>query len=384
MDPKGLMMIGAVLLGGFFGLSALKGVKGELPLPTGAQSLTGMPLTKDSMTRAAGAPADYLVTRTWGVIVEGPVANHDRSSGVFIADALRDWRPADDAEVVARVQMLREQDDCIMPPPAEGARVVNLLVEHPSSKSGLYSFSQDDLLDSVDTWFSRIRHQDMPQVPGPEASHEFRVHDIAVTETSAPVHLVLQTYVAGNVLYNFHLAPGAVVSGVSMLGGDANAVANLADGVPVAVMTGRALRDCGVPMADALRGEAGIEAQIRDRKLTSEEDIAAARAALAARVEAHDTWFRAQFGVRPLEGRIGYSFAEVTLVGPVPESPKAAPEYRPLTGASVIAQAQEFFKVEGLHDWPQAYRDEVVRIGTELAGGDPLVVVRPRHMLMEF
>jgi hypothetical protein len=386
MDPKGLMMIGAVLVGGFFALTTLKDVEAHLPGPAAITALSTSPLGRDGQTRAAGVAADYLVERTWGVNAEGPVATHDRSAAVFIGDAIHDWRPADADEVVARVQMLREPTDCKMPAPAAGARVVNLTVEHPSTKSGLYSFTEADLLESVETWYDRIRSsEETPRVPGPASSHEYRVHDIAVTETAAPVHLVLRNLAASNVLYNIHLAPGAVVAGVSMLGGDANAVAGLAPGVPVAVMTLWTLAACGVAMRDALRGAAGIEAKIRDYTLRTEDEIVAARTALAAGVAAHDAWFRAQFGVPSTQARIGLSFAEVSLIGPVPADPSTgAPVYHPLTGANVLAQAQEYFKVEGLHAWPESYREEVTRMGALLAGGDPHQIVRPAYMAKEF
>lgn len=386
MDPKGLMMIGAVMVGGFYALTTLKDVEAHLPGPAALTALSTRPLGRDSQTRAAGVATDYLVQRTWGVIAEGPVAAHDRSAAVFIGDAISGWRPADDDEVVARVQMLREPTDCTMPVPAAGARVVNLAVEHPSTKSGLYSFTEADLLESVETWFDRIRYtEETPRVPGPASSHEYRVHDIAVTETAAPLHLVVQNLAPSNVLYNIHLAPGAVLSGVSMLGGDANAVAGLAAGVPVAVMTRKTLAACGVTMRDAVRGEAGIEAMIRDHKLRTEEEIAAARTELAAAVAAYDAWFRAQFGVPAKEARIGLSFAEVSLIGPVPADPSTgAPVYLPITGANVLAQAQDYFKVEGLHAWPEAYRAEVTRMGALLAGGDPHEIVRPVHMAKEF
>jgi len=219
MDPKGLMMIGAVLVGGFFALTTLKDAEALLPGPAALTALSSNPLGRDGQTRGPGVATDYLVERAWGVIAEGPVAAHDRSAAVFIGDAIRDWRPADDHEVVARVQMLLDRTDCTMPAPAAGARVVNLAVEYPSTKSGLYSFTEADLLESIEIWFDRIRStEETPRVPGPAASHAYRVHDIAVTETAAPVHLVVQNLAAGNVLYNIHLAPRAVVSGPSSQG----------------------------------------------------------------------------------------------------------------------------------------------------------------------
>lgn len=384
MDPKGLLMIGGVLVGGYLALSTMKDMKAELPAPQLATALGSRPLNADSRTRAEGNPADYLVERSWGYNAEGPIANHDLSRAVFIEDAIKGWRPAYDDEVVARVQMLETRKDCSMPAPASGARVVNLLIEHPRTKSGLYSFSEAEVLESVDDWLASIRRKETPDTPGPVASHEYRVHDIAVTATDAPVYFVFQTFTSGNVLYNFHLGPGASVAGVAMIGSNANAVANLPDNVPVAVMTHAALKACGVPIRDAVRGEAGIQSRIRDLKMSGEEEIAAARAELAQGVATYESWFQAQFGIPAAEGRFGHSFAEVSLIGPVPADPALRPAYAPLQGASVVAQAEEYFKIEGLHSWPEAYREEVTRMGTVIAGGDPLLVARPQHMVENY
>jgi len=387
MEPKGLMMIGAVLIGGFVALTSLNGAKVTLPA-TAVTSLGSRPLDHDRQIRGDGAAADYLVARAWGVIAEGPVATHDRSPAVFIGDAIADWRPADEDEVVGRVQMLLDSPDCAMPAPAAGADVVNLLVEHPASKSGLYSFTDAELLTGVHDWFRNIRGGEPGKtatVPWPKKDYEYRVHDIAVTETGRPVHLVVQNPSDSHHLYNFHLAPGAIVAGVSMLGGSANAVANLPEGVPVAVMTRLALEACGIRVQDKARGEAALARVIRDKPYMDDDEIAAARAALDAEVAAYDGWFQGQFAIPSVEGRIGLSYAEVSLIGPVPDDPGlAAVAYRPLAGAYVVVQAEDYLKVEGLHAWPQAYRDEVTRLGGLIAGGDPDAIVRPARMTREY
>lgn len=386
MESKGLLMIGAVLVGGFFALTTLKDMSVDVPAAA-ATSLTGKPLRSDRETRAEGAPADYLVERAWGTIAEGPVASHDRSRAVFIGDAFADWRPADEDEVVGKIQLILNRIDCTMTPPEAGAYVVNLRVEHSETKSGLYTFGEAELREGVKNWFRDIqwaREGEPAELPGPRKSHEFRVHDIAVTETTRPVHLVLQNPTSSNILYNFHLAPGARVSGVSMLGAEANAAANLPEGVPVEVMNTATLSACGTPLVDRARGEGGIERRIRDHQLRGEDDIAEARAKLEADLEAFNGWFEALFGKRSDESLKGLSYAEASLIGPASADPAGGVAYRALAGAYVVAQTDAYFKVAGLHAWPGAFKEEVRRLGTELAGGDPLTIVRPARMTREY
>jgi len=380
METKGLFMIGAVLVGGYLVIGALKDMDAAAPSGSGGLvSLSSRGLGHAEQTRAEGAAESYIVARNWGEVAEGPIANHDGSRAVFIGDAIPDWRPADADEVADTIQLLNIARGCTMPAPAAGARVVNLMVEHPETKAGLWSYDEADLLKGVRKWFRNIRGHEDARLPGPMASHEFRVHDIAITETDQPVHLVLQNLAAGNILYNLHLAPGARVSGVSMLGGAANAVANIAPGVPVAAMDRATLRGCGAAQARTVRLEADIAKRLRDHQLR-ESEVEAGRAEAAARVSAFNDWFDAQFGIRSEDTLVGMSYAEVSLIGPVPDDPsKDGPRYAPLAGAYVVAQTEQYFKAAGRHDWPDAYQADVVATATQLAGGDPREVVKPKY-----
>jgi len=64
----------------------------------------------------------------------------------------------------------------------------------------------------------------------------------------------------------------------------------------------------------------------------------------------------------------------------VPDDPsKDGPRYAPLAGAYVVAQTEQYFKAAGRHDWPDAYQADVVATATQLAGGDPREVVKPKY-----
>ena len=53
------------------------------------------------------------------------------------------------------------------------------------------------------------------------------------------------------------------------------------------------------------------------------EQLVGAWAELAEGVAAYERWFQAQFGRPAAEGRVGYSFAEVSLIGPLLPTPEA-------------------------------------------------------------
>jgi len=383
METKGLFLIGAVLIGGYLAITTLKdvdlaGVVVDAP--------GGLKVANNTPRKADSVPEDFLKETPYWVNAEGPVAAHETRPAVFVTDAIPGWRPADKREVVGTIQLINPSRNCSMPAPVVGARVANLFVRHPRQEAGLWSFAEAEVLKSVRKWYDGIRNSEAgksPRLPGPTASHEFKVHDVAVTETDRPVHLVLRNAAAGNVLYNIHLAPGARVAGVSMLGGEANAVANLPRGTPVAAMDDATLRACGATQVFARSVNFVLEAGIKADKLTGEREEKA-RAEAAAKIAGFNDWFEAQFGINADETLFGLAFGNVSLVGPMPTDPDQAPAYAPLADAYVVAQTERFFKVAGLHEWPKAYMAEVQQAGTMLAGGDPLTVVKPEFYTTEW
>lgn len=349
--------------------------------PGGAVQLGTRPLGYDSETRAPGAAADYITRRRVNDIASGPIATHDVGEAVFIDEAIRDWRPADTREVVGRVQLLEGRTDCAMTPPAAGTRLVNLLVEHSDTQVGLYSFGEAAVAEGVQDWFRDIKYSNWTEDDAIDRRyhHQFDLHDIAVTDTRTPLHLVLQNPAPSNIVYNFHLAPGVEIARVSMLGGRANAVANLPETVPIEVINAAALEDCGTGVTDPRRVEHHITHR-RNNGHVSDKDELEIRADWQIKAQAFDAWFARQFGVGSEASRIGLSYAEVTLIGPIwREGEAMGVPYRPFAGAYLVAQTEEHFVVPGLHEWPAAFDEEVFKLGRQLAGGDPTEILRPAH-----
>lgn len=393
MELKGLLMIGAVLIGGFFALSGLKGGKIDFPVASASSvNLSGPTRAqRDKATRAQGAAEDHVIKGYSGEVASGPIFAHDRSKAVFIADALQDWRPASEREVFGKVQLIAPVKGCDMPAPAAGSRVVNFFVNSHNQEVGMYSFSQSEVVSSAKKWLANIRRGEAENVPRWRVSPQFHAFDVVVTETREPVHLVLQSRTEGvmqslaqSLVFNLHLAEGAQVSGVSIIGGRANAVANIDPSVPIAVMPDDALERCGIVMATRDVGDRLIKKDQRDGKLSRDKDLKQARRALLQKVEAYNIWFAQQFGKRSDATVYGVNLARGALAGPVPKTPEQAVPYRPLTGAYIAAQTLDHIKVAGLHKWPDAYQDEVVKLTTWAAGGNPVAISRPRFQIMEF
>ncbi len=385
-------MIGAVLIGGFFALSELKGAK--IGGPVAASSYVNLSgptrAQKDKATRGQGTAEDHVIVGYSGEVASGPIFAHDRSKAVFIADALKGWRPASARDVFGKVQLIAPVKGCDMPAPAAGSRVVNLFVNGQTQEVGMYSFSRSEVVSSAKAWLGNIRRGEASKVPRWRVSPQFHAFDVVVTETRAPVHLVLQSRTEGvmqtlaqSLVFNLHLAEGAQISGISIIGGRASAVANVAASVPIAVIPDDALERCGVTMATQGVGERLIKKKQRGGQLSREKDLKEAQRALRRKVEAYNIWFARQFGIRSDATVYGLNLAGGALVGPVPGTPEQAVPYHPLSGAYIAAQTLDHIKVAGLHKWPEAYQEEVVKLTTWAAGGNPVAISRPRFQITE-
>jgi hypothetical protein len=194
-----------------------------------------------------------------------------------------------------------------------------------------------------------------------------------VTETARPVHLVIQAS-RPRQLFNIHMAPGARLSGVSIIGSQASAIANLPEGVPVEAVTRAQLAACGLdPALGPLVAEGGPQqAEQGSTDLAAASDNAAVeRAARRAEVRrAYADWFTAEFGRAPTHGLAGWDLGRVSVIGPVPATPEGRATFRPVSGADVRIQHLGHLYIAGVHDFPQVYRDEIRALATQLAGGD--------------
>ncbi|MBK6469073.1 MAG: hypothetical protein IPF96_21435 [Rhodobacter sp.] len=82
----------------------------------------------------------------------------------------------------------------------------------------LATYGDQDLAAAVRQLASVYRKSGRKQVQG-LGDLRFTAFDVAVTETEKPVYLVLQASGGTRMLWNIHLAPGAQVERVVLLGG---------------------------------------------------------------------------------------------------------------------------------------------------------------------
>lgn len=291
--------------------------------------------------RMGQLPRDFLEEDAGGLRAMGPIAAGAGNRPVFIGDVVAGYTTQAGADIPAEVTTIRPIMGCRPTPPQEGTHFGHVTAGTSGIGLALSTYNDSDLAAGVQRLADHYRQTGnaaMPDLSGPA----YEAYDVAVTETSAPVYLVLETG-AGNRMWNLHLAPGARIERVILLGGTQAGIANLDPVVPVEVILDSGLASCGIHPAYGPEG-------------TSDG--------------AYDRWFLDVFGVTASSSRIGFDRGTISLVGPVPgaEDPKAG--YAPVNGAKIRTTQDQFFEIRGQAGKGENFAARVKAIALTFAFGD--------------
>ncbi len=191
---------------------------------------------------------------------------------------------------------------------------------------------------------------------------------MAVTETAAPVYLVLEAG-AGKRIWNIHLAPGARIERVVLLGGDQVGVANIDPVVPVEVLPSEGLQACGIRPAHPLNAAHRFFRELEAEGVTFAE-AERRRTEQAAMVEAYARWLRDTFDLDARADRAGFDFGTLSVVGKVPADAVAKAVYAPISGARILTTQDSFFEIRGQTAEGEDFAARVRAIATSFAYGD--------------
>lgn len=287
-------------------------------------------------------PAQYLVSGPEGLRAEGPIAAMAGNQPILIEDVIAGYAPTSDSGVPATVTAIRPISGCRLTPPAEGTVVGHVTAGASGLRLPFSTYDDRDLARGVQAFVDAFRAGGADPVASLRAP-EYEAYDVVVTETRAPVFLVLEG-AAGNRIWNIHPVEGARIERVILLGGGQAGVANLDPVVPVEVILDEGLADCG------------IEPTYRD----GPEGAA----------QAYDTWFRDSFGVLASETRAGFDVGTISVVGPVPREAEPKAEYTPIHAAALRATRSTFFDIAGQVAEGEDFAARVKAIATTFAFGD--------------
>ena len=283
-------------------------------------------------------------------------------------DVLTSYRPARKSDQPAQIVELALAAGCEHAP-AEGSIVYAFASGTARAQAPLYPVDRADLDYDIERLISwRMGGNERPANTGDGRRLGMPVFDVAVTETSAPVTLVLQT-TGRSAVWNIHRAVDASVAQVVLLGGNHAAVAGLEAEIPVTALDAEALGACGTELSFPPPENHVIHSSVAIGIREAEASLSA----WAARDRAWATWVETQFGVGaglPPEDKSATAF----VAGPVPGTPEGRAAFSPIHGSTVrMIPADHVFSGKG---WKDQYREAVTR-HAEAIVGQPLENIMP-------
>lgn len=367
--PISTVVVGTILLAGLYlWVKGPESVARYLP-DQFVQLLNGSSLgTFDSSVKGSGdAPGDYLSDDSDGLTVHGPIGALAGNQPVFIKDVIADYSSRVGDDIPAEITMIRPISGCRLTPPLDGTVVGHATAGRSGLTLAMLTYNDADLARAVQGLVDSYRASGSSQVSAPvELAYE--AYDVAVTDTSAPVYLVLEA-LSGNIVWNIHLAPGARIERVILLGGAHAGVANLDPVVPVEVLPGAAMADCGIRPAYSLNpGHLFFQSVANGAIKKDEADLKLA--AIRDAVSAYDTWFRDSFGVLAEESRIGFDDGTVSVIGPQPGEAQPKAVYAPIEGSRIRMTQDAYFEIKGQVPEGEDFAGRVKAIATTFAFGD--------------
>jgi hypothetical protein len=364
--PISLLIVGSILSAviavAWFRPQVLEGILPDRLVRTleGGQLLAG--------DRQGGSrPADFLVDDSDGMKASGPIAATAGNAPVFIDDVIVGYRTDVAADIPAEITTIRPITGCRFTRPESGSLVGHVTAGHSGLQLALSTYNDGHLAEAVQNFVDAYRSAPGAAVAALQGP-SYEAYDVAVTETGSPVYLVLENG-QGNRIWNIHLAPGARIERVVLLGGDHAGVANLDPVVPVEVLPGEALSACGVrPVYTPNPGHRFFLSMQNGTMSKSEAEakLAAVRDAVAA----YDIWFRDTFGTLAEASRAGFDEGTISVVGPVPVEAGLKSVYAPVSGSRVRSTQDNYFDIRGQAAEGEDFAGRVKAIATTFAFGD--------------
>lgn len=363
-----LMIVGAVALGGFVVVKGPQSISRYLPERLASALDRNMGGAVGAGAVSGDSAADYLEDGAAGLSAKGPIAAMAGNRPVFIDDVLSGYSTRVDDAIPAEITMIRPISSCKLTPPLEGTAVGHVTAPAIGLALPLLTYDDTDLAEAVQALVNSYRDSGSDTVPTP-ASLAYEAYDVAVTETRAPVYLVLET-APGNRIWNISLAPGARIERVVLLGAAHVGVANLDPVVPVEVLPGAALADCGIEPAYPLNPGHALLAAVTSGQGSAKAEAEAKRAWLQDRTAAYNVWFRDSFGVLSDETRAGFDAGSVSVVGPQPGEAEPKAVYAPVEGSRIRMTQDSYFEIRGQVAESEGFAGRVKAITSSFSFGD--------------
>lgn len=283
-----------------------------------------------------------------GLVFPPGFAANDQNAALDIAMVATGFDAAPGPDLPARITPLAFNTACTFRPLAAGETLHSVNLGNAFTTAPIRVVMDEWIADSLTKYLKRKLNQSRFRGKITPASGSVQMANVFVTDTSAPVYLILQT-MSGNTVWNIHAAPGVQIAHVAMIAGGIPGVALPSEDISV-----EALRVSDfVEKHEFGRDDAARDCMIRPWRKPRENWIAARKAtkgnalfenqmeSYAKGHHAYDLWFQGQFGVSADSVTIGALSAANVLVGTPPASPLP---YQPLSTRTLhLGQSDHVF-----------------------------------------
>lgn len=319
----------------------------------------------DSDSPPQGNPADSLRTDRFGYQVDSNVIVGKDNSLSWLKSVVTGYAPVE-GERPAKIGWLETTQSCKFPLPSVGDKLVQIHTNETNQVSDVFALSQAEVLERAQAYVSQWQNDGKdPGVNSNRSGDRLRVVNVVVTETAAPVYLVL----AGgfDTLWNIQKSPNARLSRVAIIGTRNAGIVNLEPGTPVTVLAGNAAKDCKISISRRPQPFWRVVEAAKGGDQISKEAVASRNAIY----NRYDRWFRASFGKASEEVTIGIDQMNHAIVGPLPASLEERLPYRGITDATVqLARTDYAFVAASRDDYDSKHSELVTKKAQQLAGGD--------------
>ncbi len=324
---------------------------------------------EEPVSEAAHDPAAHLRDSPEGWRPTRRIAATAGNGAVFIDEVLA-GRGTHEGAAPVRVSALLPVAGCTFTAPGPDSAFGHVSAGAPvDTRVDLATYGDADLAQAVGDFAAAYRDTGLQRVEGLRAL-QFDAFDVVVTETARPVYLVLQAD-SGRRLWVLHLAPGARLERVVLLGGAQAGIANLPDGVPVEAMRQTEAEACGLPRPSYPLNPGHRFFQALQAGHLSAEEGQEKLAQMQARAAEYEAWFRSAFGVSAAATMAGdWIDGDIAAIGPVPATSEGRAVWAGVDGAAVAVTQDAYLETAAEREAGQGFRDRVIAVATAFAWGD--------------
>ena len=247
---------------------------------------------------------------------------------------------------------------CSLPRPAEGTIVATVHTNLPKMDSTIRQITKESIKSAAERMIKkakRSKREPLAWEIARDQGDRLSVIDVVVTETAAPLHLLLVA--DDDVIWNLVKAEGARISHVTLLGGSSAGVANADDDTTISYLGKRRLASCDINPRRNPREHWRLFKNVAN--LRGGDEIIAENYGLHLQ---YDTWRRSVYGSIEEQYIVTAHQMHHALIGPVPENLEARIAYRSLDGATVQIAGKDYLTASD-----SQYQDELFASAKTLA-----------------